>query len=96
MATKHGRVSSVKRVHNARPRYAGDLSGENEKLRAQVATLESERLRLDDKAQAIETVLKENDALRGHIRRLLAEKAQVEKRLLAVVEELARHPKVAE
>jgi hypothetical protein len=65
-----------------------DLLGENEKLRARVASLEVENLGLQDRAHAVELVLDENERLRSLLASSVAARTRLERDQSRVVEKL--------
>lgn len=69
---------------------ADDPTGENDRLRALVAALESDRVRLAERARSVEQVLHELDVLRGAVSALEREKLAVQVQLFAAREELDR------
>lgn len=81
----------VRRVGEDMRRYAREVLDENERLRALVASLESERVRLEEKLRTTEQRLKEHEVYRGLVTTIEAEKLRLQDQLLAVRDELERY-----
>ena len=63
----------VRKVQEDTQSFAQGLIGEVERLRVQVAALESEKAALAAQAREIETMVRANDALRAQIEGIKAE-----------------------
>jgi len=81
----------VRKVQEGTQKYARDLMGENDRLRGLIAALESERVRLAERARSVEHILQELDLLRGAVSTLEREKLAVQVQLFAAREELESH-----
>jgi hypothetical protein len=80
-----GEGTYVRRVQGENQRFSQGLMAENETLRVLIASLEAERLQLRERADAVDAVLKQNDALRAQTQVLEGERS----RLLEEVRRLA-------
>jgi GAF domain-containing protein len=81
----------VRKVREGTQKYARDLMAENDRLRMLIAALESDRVRLAERARSVESVLQEVDLLRGAVSVLEREKLGVQTQLFAACEELESH-----
>jgi len=86
-----GAGSYVHKVREGIQKYAQDLLAENDRLRILLATLESERSRLEERSRSTDDLLRELDVLRGVVARLEREKLRLQEQLLAARDELDGH-----
>ncbi len=86
---EHGR-QYVDRVLEDTQRYARDVLAENERLRLLVATLESERERLEERAGVLQSMERENQALQGLLVSIESEKQRLQEQFRILQEESAR------
>jgi hypothetical protein len=83
--------SYVLKVGEDTRRYAQELLLENERLRALVAALRSEKTQLESRIGTIESLAQENSRTRGLLNETEAEKRRLSEELGRVSEELERH-----
>lgn len=81
----------VQKVREGTRRYAQELLSQNERLRVLLASLEGEKVRLEDKARMVDELVTSNEALRGFIASLEREKLRLQDEILRVREELEHH-----
>jgi len=90
---KHGEKqgSYVRKVHDETQRFAQSLIADNQKLRALVSDLESQKQRLDEEAQRAAGALGITEELRALAASLENEKRLLEERLGVLRDDLDRH-----
>jgi hypothetical protein len=82
MSKSDARRDYVDRIREETHRYAQDLLADNERLRLLVASLETERTRIEEKCSALEGVRRENESLRGLLAAVEREKIRLQEQLL--------------
>jgi hypothetical protein len=86
-----GPGSYVRKVQEDTQRYVRELLAENDRLRALVAALENERIRLAERGQSVDDLLTGLDESRARVSSLEQEKQHLEDQLLAARQELEIH-----
>ena len=83
----------IRRIQEDTHRYSQNLLGENERLRARIATLEADCGRLEERSRRLDAVLATNDDLRAAGVFMAAEQQRLREQALALRDELLRHEK---
>jgi hypothetical protein len=88
--TEHGRPY-VDRILEDTQRYAHDLLTENERLRLLVASLENQRVWLEERDGVLQGIERENQALQDLLASIEGEKQRLNEQLLALRDDSERH-----